>query len=204
MTSPPPTPPAPDSGDARDFGDVTLLLARLGDADDSAARELYPLVYDELRAIAARCFRDQHAHTLQPTALVHEAWFKIAAPGSVNVNDRAHFFALAARAMRQVLVDHARGAQREKRGGDRERVTLDGQAVTPSFDTLDVLALDGALARLAAQSEFKAKLVELRFFGGLSVDEVAEVLKTSPSTVDREWRFARAWLATELDGRASA
>lgn len=204
MSSPPSTPPARDSGDARDLGDVTLILARLGEADESAARELYPLVYDELRAIAARCFRDQQAHTLQPTALVHEAWFKIAAPGNVNVTGRAHFFALAARAMRQVLVDHARGAQRDKRGGDRERVTLDGHAVTPSFDALDVLALDEALARLAAQSEFKAKLVELRFFGGLSVDEVASVLNTSPSTIDREWRFARAWLATELDGRASA
>ncbi len=106
--------------------------------------------------------------------------------------------------MRQVLVDHARGARREKRGGDRARVTLDGHAVTPSLDALDVLALDEALARLAEESEFKAKLVELRFFGGLSVDEVASVLDTSPSTIDREWRFARAWLATELDGRASA
>ncbi len=185
--------------------DVTRLLARVRQSDPRASTELFELLYAELRALAGAAMqREGSGHTLQPTALVHEAWFKIAAPGNVNVTGRAHFFALAARAMRQVLVDHARGAQRDKRGGDRERVTLDGHAVTPSFDALDVLALDEALARLAAQSEFKAKLVELRFFGGLSVDEVASVLNTSPSTVDREWRFARAWLATELEGPGSA
>lgn len=203
MSLPPPQTP-PDRGSGSDVGDVTRILARLSNDDESAARELFPLVYDELRVLAGRCFRDQRAHTLQPTALVHEAWFKIAAPGNASVNDRAHFFALAARAMRQVLVDHARAANRDKRGGDRTHVTLDGAAVTPSMDVLDVLALDEALARLAAQSEFKAKLVELRFFGGLSIDEVAEVLRSSPSTIDREWRFARAWLATELEGGGSA
>ncbi len=186
-------------------GDVTQLLARVRAKDESASNELFGLLYAELRALAAAAMqRGAVGHTLQPTAIVHEAWIKLAAPDELLVHDREHFLALAARAMRQVLVDHARGRGREKRGGDRERVTLDGAVAPVGMSELDVLALEEALGRLANYSELKARVVELRFYGGLTLEEVGRVLELSTRTVDREWRFARAWLAEALGGETGA
>jgi RNA polymerase sigma-70 factor, ECF subfamily len=180
-------------------GDVTQLLARVRAKDEKASHALFELLYEELRALAASAMqRGAAGHTLQPTAIVHEAWIKLAAPDAFLVHDREHFLALAARAMRQVLVDHARGRSREKRGGDRERVTLDGAVAPAGMSELDVLALEEALAKLAVYSELKARIVELRFYGGLTIGEVARVLDLSSRSVDREWRFARAWLAEAL------
>ncbi|MBK7876209.1 MAG: sigma-70 family RNA polymerase sigma factor [Planctomycetes bacterium] len=186
-------------------GDVTQLLARVRAKDESASSALFALLYEELRALAAAAMqRGAAGHTLQPTAIVHEAWIKLAAPDALIVHDREHFLALAARAMRQVLVDHARGRAREKRGGDRERVTLDGAVAPTGLSELDVLALEEALERLANYSELKARVVELRFYGGLTLEEIGHVLDLSTRTVDREWRFARAWLAEALGGETGA
>jgi len=174
-----------------------LELARAG--DPSARERLYPLVYDELRQIAAVAFRSQRAdHTLQPTALVHEAWIKLSDQTAAPA-DRVHFFALAARTMRQLLVDHARARGTAKRDGGRAEVTVSGFAASLPTDALDVLVLDEALERLARHSATQARVVELRFFGGLSGDETAVEMGLSPSTIDREWRFARAWLALQLE-----
>ncbi len=185
-------------------GDATLLLARLSDGDAHAANELLPMVYEQLRAIAGGYFRgERSSHTLQPTALVHEAYMKlIQAEG--NWKDRAHFCAVAATAMRQILMNHARAKRTNKRAGKAVDVTL-GQLPTPSgASTLDLIALDDALTRLMAHSERLARLIELRFFGGLSVEEAAVVLKVSVPTAERDWRRARAWLNKELGGGASA
>ena len=185
-----------------DPGDITLLLARARSNDAAASEELFQLLYGELRALAGAAMeRDRAGHTLQPTALVHEAWIKLASPGALAVNDREHFLALAAKAMRQVLVDHARGKQRDKRGGGREPVTLHSAEAPAGLADVDVLALEEALERLAQYSAQKARIVELRFFGGLSIDEIAHVVGLSSSSVDREWSFARAWLAEALSGR---
>lgn len=192
-------------------GEFTRLLPLARASDARAASELFALLYAELRVLArAALDRGGVGHTLQPTAIVHEAWLKLVGPEVITVNDRQHFLALAARAMRQVLVDHARGKQREKRGGDRERVTLDealapaGSGAASGATELDVLALEEALEKLARYSELKARVVELRFYGGLNIDEAANVLGMSARSVDREWRFARAWLAEALgDGGAA-
>lgn len=174
-----------------------LELARGGDA--SARERLYPLVYDELRELAAASFRSQRSdHTLQPTALVHEAWIKLSDQTAAPA-DRVHFFALAARTMRQLLVDHARARATVKREGVRAELTVSGFPAALGTDALDVLVLDEALERLARHSETQARIVELRFFGGLSGDEAAAEMGLSPSSVDREWRFARAWLALQLE-----
>ncbi len=157
--------------------------------------------YGELRALAGAAMeRDRAGHTLQPTAIVHEAWIKLAAPAALAVNDREHFLALAARAMRQVLADHARGKQREKRDGGREAISLHDAAAPAGMAEIDVLVLEEALERLAQYSALKARIVELRFFAGLSIDEVASVVGLSSSSVDREWSFARAWLSEALSG----
>lgn len=157
------------------------------------------MVYDELRALAESCLqRERHGHTLQATALVHEAYLRLIKQEEVEWRNRAHFFAIAAQAIRRILVDHARGRQRAKRGGDRERVTLDEDvAITPDRD-LDVVELDEALEKLAQLNQRQARIVELRFFGGLALREVAEVLGVSPRTVDGDWCMARAWLRREL------
>lgn len=179
--------------------EVTLLLERVRGGDAAARDELYPLVYRELRDLAGSWFRRQGSdHTLQATALVHEAWIKLADVPAATIEHRAHFFALAARTMRQVLVDHARARSAEKRGGDRTPITYVDVPGGGGLETLDLLALEEALERLARRSELKARIVELRFFGGLGGDEIALVLGISPSSVDREWRFTRAWLAEEL------
>lgn len=192
-------PTANGSDGSRD--DVTQLLARVRNDDASASNELFQRLYSELRALAGAAMqRARSDHTLQPTAIVHEAWIKLAAPGALAAGDREHFLALASRAMRQVLVDHARASSRDKRGGGREVVTLHDDQALAGNQPIDVLALQDALEKLARASEIKARVVELRFFGGLSIDEVARVLQISPSSVDREWSFARAWLAEALAG----
>ncbi|QOJ15716.1 MAG: sigma-70 family RNA polymerase sigma factor [Planctomycetia bacterium] len=180
---------------------VTQILGAVAGGDGSAAGQLFEIVYEQLRSIANAYFRHQRSdHTLQPTALVHEAYVKLIGGEEVQPRDRGHFFALAARVMRQILVDHARTRGREKRGGDGSwrRLTLDGIALDDPQRPLDLLALEEALQRLAALNDTHARLVELRFFGGLEEDEAAEVLGVSRATASRAWRFVRAWLIREL------
>jgi len=170
------------------------------------AEDLDALLYGELRSLAADFLRRERAdHTLQPTALVHEAWMRLSAENESRWGDRAQFFALAAQAMRRVLIDHARRKLADKRGGGARRITL-ASDVTPPGDSgeIDLIALDDALDRLAALDARQARVVELRFFAGLTVDEVAEALEVSPRTVASEWRLARAWLSNELAGREPA
>lgn len=179
--------------------DVTRLLAELSAGRPAAAEELFPAVYDALRALAGACFRNQPAdHTLQPTALVHEAYVKLVGSRALPPLDRAHFLALAARVMRQVLVDHARGKRRDKRGGERRQVTLAAAELVAERPALDLLALDEALEKLAELNPQHARLVELRFFGGLGEQEAADVLGISRTSAARSWRFARAWLIDAL------
>jgi RNA polymerase sigma factor (TIGR02999 family) len=178
---------------------VTGLLVRASAGDDRATNELFPLVYDELRGLAARHLERERAnHTLQPTALVHEAYLRLVGPGDVNWQNRAHFFGAAARAIRRILTDHARGRGRLKRGGDFGRVPLDSIDVAAHERGVDLLALDEALTRLADADEAKAKVVELRYFAGLSLEETAQALNISVPTVSRHWEFARVWLHREL------
>jgi RNA polymerase sigma-70 factor (ECF subfamily) len=179
--------------------DVTRMLLRANAGDDSAVNLLLPLVYDELRALAETYLaRERRGITLQATALVHEAYLRLVNQDEVQWQNRAHFFAVAAQAIRRILVDHARSHGRQKRGGRRERVRLeDTVAVAPERD-VDLIGLDEALGRLGALSARQAQVVEMRFFGGLSLAEVASVLKVSLRTVGNDWRMARAWLRHEL------
>jgi RNA polymerase sigma factor (TIGR02999 family) len=183
--------------------EVTRLLREVGSSPECegglAASELLPIVYEELRALAAGVFRDQKAGgTLQPTALVHEVYLKLV-DQSIDWESRRQFFAVAAIAMRTILVDHARRRNAQKRGGDRHRVPLGDAEKTPStLDDETVLAIDDALTRLAQLDARKARLVELRFFAGLTGDEAAEALGIARSTASEEWRVARAWLYNEL------
>jgi RNA polymerase sigma factor (TIGR02999 family) len=178
------------------------LLAASERGDPEASKRLMALVYDELRALASSYARNQPAnHTLQPTAVVHEALAKLLESGADRWESRAHFFAVAARAMRQVLTDHARAKRTQKRGGDAlERVTLDTDRVAQAPLDVDVIALDDALSELAGYDERKHRVVELRYFGGLTIEETASVLGVSTTTVESEWRAARAWLAQRLKG----
>ena len=181
-------------------GEVTRLLIAWNAGDPSAVERLMPLVYAELREIAERQFRRERAgHTLQPTAVVHEAYFRLVDQTRVTWKNRGHFFAIAAQAMRRILIDYARGRDAEKRGGREDRVTLDVGIASPEpADDIDLLALDEALVRLKDLDEPQARIVELRFFGGLSIEETAEAMETSASSVKREFRSARAWLFREL------
>lgn len=197
-------------GDAASDGRTTDLLRQMRSDSDSqradAARQLLDVLYGELRALAGSFFRRQSAsHTLQPTALVHEAWLRLADNTSSDLRDRAHFLALAGTAMRHILVDHARAKSAAKRGGDRERVAIEGDwgelAPGRGDDPADVVALDDALSRLAELDGRQARIVELRVFAGMTVDETAEALGVSPRTVDLDWRMARAWLSRELGAR---
>jgi RNA polymerase sigma factor (TIGR02999 family) len=186
-------------------GEVTLLLARAGEGDADATSRLLELVHAELRELAGGFARGQRAgHTLQPTALVNEAFLKLVHGGPPAFNDRAHFLAVAATAMRQILTDHARARAAEKRGGAWEKVSLsDLQLHAPGDglgDGIDLVALDDALEKLSRFDPRKHRVVELRFFGGLTVEEVARVLDLSTTTVESEWRAARAWLAVRLAG----
>jgi RNA polymerase sigma factor (TIGR02999 family) len=181
---------------------VTELLRAWSDGDDDALERLMPLVEAELRRLAgAYMRRERREHTLQPTALVNEAFLKLTEARHVRWQDRAHFLGISARLMRRVLVDHARHRGYQKRGGGAQRVTLhDGLAMSPD-PALDVVALDRALDELAKVDVRKSRTIELRFFGGLSVEETAEVLKVSPDTVKRDWRLAKLWLLRELEGQ---
>ncbi len=183
--------------------EVARLLAELERGGDAAER-LFPIVYEELRALAeAQLRRERSGHTLQPTALVHEAFLKLVGQKDAHYESRSHFLAIAATAMRRVLVHHAEKRCSAKRGGGRGRQSLDTGpeiALPESNDPVDLLALDEALVRLAALDERKAKVVELRFFAGLNVAEAAAALGASPATVKRDWEFARVWLLRELRG----
>jgi RNA polymerase sigma factor (TIGR02999 family) len=185
---------------------VTDLLRAWGDGDLAAVDELVPMVYGELRRQARRCMRAQEpGHTLQTTALVHEAYLRLIGQSHVEWKSRAHFFGVAAKAMRSILVDHARARNAAKRGGAARPVTLseasDIEAASDTERGVDVLALDEALSRLDELDPRKGRLVELRYFGGLGIEEAAVVLGVSPATVKREWTTARAWLKRELIAR---
>ena len=179
---------------------VTQLVEELEGGDALAAEELVPLVYTELRGMAAAFLRREGmAHTLQPTAMVHEAFMRLVDQTRVEWKGRAHFVAVAAQTMRRILVDHARAKKASKRGGNRVRVALQSDiAISPERDE-DVLALNEALEKLQEIDERQARIVELRFFGGLTVREVAEVLDVSTRTVENDWTMVRAWLRRELD-----
>jgi len=178
---------------------VTGLLAHWSDGDDAALAELTPLVYEELRHLAHHFMEGQRPdHTLQTTALVNEAYLRLADQTNPNWQNRAHFFAVAARAMRQILVSYARSQRSQKRGGGALKVELDEAALVSPEESHEILDLHEALERLATLDSRKAQVVELKYFGGLSYDEMAEVLNISSITVRRDWRFAKAWLYTEL------
>lgn len=179
--------------------DVTRLLREWSAGDPSAADRLLPVVYGELHRLAASYLRrERTGHTLQPTALVNEAWLKLAGQGSPWQN-RAHFLGVAAQAMRRILVDHARRKSAQKRGGDGVRVTLADVAAKESNE-VDLVRLDVALEKLAALDERQARMVTMRFFAGLTVEEAAEALGVSEKTIKRDWAAARAWLHRELTG----
>jgi RNA polymerase sigma factor (TIGR02999 family) len=181
---------------------VTALLIQWRGGDDAAMEQLLPLVHVELRRIAGRHMAGESPdHVLQATALVNELYLRLVDVRCVQWQDRAHFFAMAARLMRRVLVDFARAQKNQKRGGALHRVTLDPSLQVADETPEDVIAIDEALRSLAAQYDRKAQVVELRFFGGLSVEETAEVLKVSEETVMRDWKFARNWLLRELSRR---
>jgi RNA polymerase sigma factor (TIGR02999 family) len=179
---------------------VTMLLARAQQGDRRATDELFPIVYSELKHLAQKFLKgESKAQTLQATALVHEAYMRLIGPEEVTWENRAHFFGAAAQAIRRILTDHARERNRLKRGAGVKPSALDESLVMSSESpSVDIPALDAALTRLAAIDEQKARVVELRFFAGLSVDQTAAALGVSPSTIARDWQFARAWLAREL------
>ncbi len=185
-------------------GDVTVLLRRFQDGDESAKDRLVELVYGELKTMAARYMRHERGdHTLQATALVNEAYLKLANLKSANWQDRAHFFAVAAQIMRRILVDHARKCIAGKRGGDFQFLQLEEDLVFADGKPAELVRLDEALEALGKEDPRAAKVIELRYFGGLSIEETAEVLQTSPRTVRREWMFARSWLHGEMKARAA-
>ena len=180
--------------------DITALLKRFQTGDEDAQSKLIGAVYDELRVMAARYMsRERPGHTLQATALVNEAYLRLVKIKSANWQDRAHFVAVAAQVMRRILVSHARLHLAGKRGGGIEALSLDEGLVYSEQHSGQLVELDAALERLASTDERVSKVIELRFFGGLSVDETAAVLRVSPRTVKREWMFGRAWLRSELN-----
>lgn len=184
--------------------DTTRILKELAAGDRAAEDRLYPRVYDELRGLAVRLFHRQPAdHTLQPTALVHEAYLRLVDQKHAAFTDRAHFFAVAAKIMRRLLIDHARQRLAEKRGGDRTREALDEIATPKREYTPDLLDLDGALHKLARLSERQGRVVEMKYFGGMTIAEIGDVLGVSHATVESDWAFARSWLARELTGIAA-
>lgn len=178
---------------------TTQLTLRLGQGDSVAARELIPSVYEELRKLAAAYMgRERRDHTLQPTALVNELYLRMVDGQRVDWLGKAQFFALAAHQIRRILIEHARKHRAAKRGGAAQKLTLDEAAALAADADVDLLALDEAMTRLAERSERQARVVELRFFGGMSVEETAGVLGVSPTTVKDDWTVARAWLRREL------
>jgi len=183
--------------------EVTQLLVNWSHGDHAALEKLTPLVYEELRRLAHYYMEGQRAdHTLQTTALVNEAYLRLADQSRPNFTNRSHFLAVAAKAMRQILVNHAKASQCQKRGAGASKVELDEAALISPEPTREILDLNEALERLATLDSRKAQVVELRYFGGLNQDEIAEVLKISIVTVRRDWVFAKAWLYTELHNAA--
>jgi RNA polymerase sigma factor (TIGR02999 family) len=178
---------------------VTELLVGWSNGDKEALDRILPIVYDELRKQAARYLRRERVgHTLQTTALIHEAYIRLVDQKNVRWQNRAHFFGISAQLMRRILVDHARSKRRAKRGGSDIRVSLDDAHLITKETELDIIAVDEALERLAKIDEQQSKIVELRFFSGLTVEETAEVLNISPATVKRDWSMAKAWLHREI------
>jgi RNA polymerase sigma-70 factor, ECF subfamily len=187
-----------------DRADITTLLRAWGEGDGSALDRLAPMVYDELHTIAHRqMLREKDGQTLQTTALVNEAYLRLVNVENVTWRDRAHFYAVSAQMMRRILVDAARARLREKRGGGVQRLSLDELLDEQAPRDRELVAIDDALSELARMDERKSRVVELRFFGGLSVEETAAVLKISPQSVMRDWKLAKAWMALQLGGKAS-
>ena len=185
--------------DNRQSVEITTLLAQAKQGDADAESNLVPLIYNELRAIARNYMRRERAdHTLQATVLVHEAFLQLVGDSKIEWQNRAHFFALASRVMRRILVDHARAAHAQKRPGARQKVELESGLVFVEAQSADLLALDAALERLAAWDPRQSSIVEMRFFAGLSFEEIAEVLGISDRTAKRDWMMARNWLYRKL------
>ncbi len=185
------------------MSDVTQILDRVQHGDAKASEELLPLVYEELRKLAAHKMAHEAAgQTLQPTALVHEAWLKLVKPGPQHWNSRGHFFCAAAEAMRRILIDRARMRKRERHGYGLERVDLDRVDVASTTDDDTLLRVSEALDKLAGEAPEKAELIKLRYFAGLSIEDAAAALGISPATAKRHWAFARAWLFVELQRTA--
>lgn len=179
--------------------EITQLLSTLSDVDRSAAGELLPLVYDELRSLAGcHLEKERNDHTLQPTALVHEAYLRLLQANGQKWKDRAHFYRLASAVMRHILVDYARERKRLKRGGNLQKLPLDEAVAIFEERATDLVALDEALAKLAQTDDRLARVVELRFFGGLTVAEAAEALEISERSVESDWSMAKLWLLREL------
>lgn len=184
----------------KDRYSITKILTDLRSGGDDAYETLFPLVYDELRRIASGYFsRERSDHTLQPTALVHEAFLRLSKQNPIDYESRTHFFGVAAKLMREILIDHARRHNSQKRGGESQtRITLDGAVDFGGNQQLDVLAVDEALTKLEELDDRQARIVEMKFFAGLNVDEIATVLDISPATVKREWSSARLFLSRLL------
>jgi len=180
---------------------VASLVDGARQGDEQALATLLPLVYDELRRLAASFLRrERPGQTLQATALVHDAYLRLLQDSQLSWQNRAHFFGIAARSMRQILIERARARHAAKRGGDQVRVTFDPGLIVAAREPIDVEALDDALTRLAALDPELERVVEVRFFGGLSIEETAEAMGISPATVKRRWTLAKAWLARDLGG----
>jgi RNA polymerase sigma-70 factor (ECF subfamily) len=178
---------------------VTQLLLNISHGDSNAVNELLPLIYEELRHLASGYLRrERQGHTLQATAVVHEAYLRLVDQTRVQWQNRAQFFGVAASLMRRILIDHARNHGAHKRGAGIERISLDDGLVSSAERCAELVALDDALEALAEVDPLKSRIVELRFFGGLSIEETAEILDTSPATVNRQWRMAKAWLYGQL------
>jgi RNA polymerase sigma-70 factor, ECF subfamily len=187
-----------EENDVRDPRGVTVLLQQIKDGDTAAESELMPLIYEQLRAIAKnQMARERPDHSLQATILVHDAFLQLVGNAQIDFCNRSHFFALASRAMRRILIDHARAAQAQKRPGVK-KVALESALVFVEGQATDLLALDEAMQRLAAWDPRQSRVVEMHFFGGLDFDEIAEVLGISDRTAKRDWAMARAWLYRQL------
>jgi RNA polymerase sigma-70 factor, ECF subfamily len=194
----------PEIGTMNSEGEVTSLLTAWGKGDPNALNELMPLVYNELHRMAQRAWRGlDQGNTLQPTALINEAYLKLAGAENATYQNRCHFFAVACTAMRQILVNHAKSRHTGKRGSGQLAVSLDDVQVAVHQEAAEVVALHEALERLQAIDPRKSKVVEMRYFGGLSIDETAEALGISVITVNRDWRLARTWLLREMNGGPS-
>ena len=182
-------------------GEITTLLARLSAGQKEAMDDLIPVVYAELRRVAARCIAaERPGHTLQPTALVHEVYFRLIGQKEIEWKNRAQFVGLAAVMMRRILVNHARDRAAGKRGGDMRKVSLSDVETAARPQDVDIIVLHEALDQLCAIDPRKSRIVELKFFGGLTTSEIAEVLQLSPATIERDWSFARAWLYDAIGG----